>query len=238
MVLLFEIPNNQIMSSYFQVFIITFYIILHVALITEAFIIKDFKIVAFQTRIPMNYVGNVGNRKRVYSPRRKLPKFEDPIEAIAELEQKESEEAAMKLPAKSLLNIAMVNALGDTWKRHENDCGSSEVQIARAHARIQYLTEHMLRNKHDVASKRGMYGLVALRKKCTDYLYSRDKEKALEIVSKLNFRYRLPGRSWERQIKYAHFKNTKSKKVMKMQRNSRRIKLEQQQQHQAPPLQG
>ena len=44
----------------------------------------------------------------------------------------------------------------DEFKRHENDTGSPEVQIALLTARIAYLTEHLKVHKKDHHSRRGL----------------------------------------------------------------------------------
>jgi ribosomal protein S15 len=146
-----------------------------------------------------------------FRPRITQPQFEVPLDYLARMIEEDETKEKFRIPGKAELNNAIVTLAGNQWQRHENDVGSSEVQIARCNARIKYLTDHLLRNKHDYAAKRGMYAIVALRKRCTDYLYKHDKEKALAIVSALDYRYRPPGKCWDRAIKYSHFKNTKSK---------------------------
>ena len=49
-------------------------------------------------------------------------------------------------------------------KVHDTDTGSAEVQIAILSRRIKDLTSHLKKNKKDKHSRRGLLGIVALRK--------------------------------------------------------------------------
>jgi small subunit ribosomal protein S15 len=75
-----------------------------------------------------------------------------------------------------------------THKRHENDTGSPEVQIAILTERITYLTEHFKIHKKDHHSRRGLLKIVGQRRRLLDYLKSRDVERYRAIISKLGIR--------------------------------------------------
>ena len=75
-----------------------------------------------------------------------------------------------------------------TFKRDENDTGSSEVQIALLTERINELTEHLKIHKKDNHSRRGLLMMVGKRKSLLNYLAKKDLPKYREIVEKLNLR--------------------------------------------------
>lgn len=75
-----------------------------------------------------------------------------------------------------------------THKRHENDTGSPEVQIAILTERITYLTEHFKIHKKDHHSRRGLLKIVGQRRRLLDYLKSKDVERYRAIIEKLGIR--------------------------------------------------
>jgi small subunit ribosomal protein S15 len=76
----------------------------------------------------------------------------------------------------------------DSFKLHENDTGSPEVQIALLSARIQYLTEHFKVHKKDHHSRRGLLKLVGQRRKLLDYLKNKEVERYRSIIQRLEIR--------------------------------------------------
>lgn len=76
----------------------------------------------------------------------------------------------------------------DTYKLHENDTGSPEVQIALLTERINHLTEHLKVHKKDHHSRRGLLMMVGRRRALLNYLMKKDIERYRAIVSKLNLR--------------------------------------------------
>ena len=75
-----------------------------------------------------------------------------------------------------------------TFKRDENDTGSSEVQIALLTERINELTEHLKVHKKDNHSRRGLLIMVGKRKRLLRYLESKDVERYRDLIAKLNIR--------------------------------------------------
>lgn len=73
-------------------------------------------------------------------------------------------------------------------RRHENDCGSSEVQIALLTKRINHLIEHLKQHKKDNHTRRGLIILVGKRKKLMKYLKRKDSELFVSVCKKLNLR--------------------------------------------------
>lgn len=76
----------------------------------------------------------------------------------------------------------------EKFRRHEQDTGSAEVQIAILTERIKNLTEHLKEHKKDQASKRGLIGLVVRRRKLLDWLKREDEERYKKIIEELNLR--------------------------------------------------
>lgn len=76
----------------------------------------------------------------------------------------------------------------DTYKIHEGDTGSPEVQIAILTSRINTLTEHLKVNKKDHHSRRGMLKMVGHRRNLLNYLQKKDIERYRAIIKKLGIR--------------------------------------------------
>ena len=82
------------------------------------------------------------------------------------------------------LKQELIKKFGDNAK----DTGKTEVQIAILTAEIQALTTHMISNKKDMISKRGLYRKVAKRKNLLAYLERNDIERYRKILKELNLR--------------------------------------------------
>ena len=76
----------------------------------------------------------------------------------------------------------------NTFKRDENDTGSSEVQIALLTERINELTEHLKVHKKDNHSRRGLLKMVGKRRNLLNYLAKKDINRYREIAQKLSLR--------------------------------------------------
>ena len=74
------------------------------------------------------------------------------------------------------------------YQQTENDTGSSEVQIALLTARIEYLTEHMKANVHDVHTRYGLTKLVSKRRKLMTYLKRTNLESYRKLIQQLEVR--------------------------------------------------
>ena len=71
---------------------------------------------------------------------------------------------------------------------HENDTGSSEVQIALLTEEIKNLTEHLKTHKKDFSSRRGLLRKVSERRKLLKYLQRENLESFEELVKKLKLK--------------------------------------------------
>ncbi len=76
----------------------------------------------------------------------------------------------------------------ETFKKHDGDTGSPEVQIAILTERISNLTEHFKINKQDHHSRRGLLKLVGQRRRLLDYLKNKDISRYRDIIGKLGIR--------------------------------------------------
>ncbi|MEO0079392.1 MAG: 30S ribosomal protein S15 [candidate division WOR-3 bacterium] len=75
-----------------------------------------------------------------------------------------------------------------TYRMHESDTGSPEVQIAILTERINLLTEHLKVHKKDKHSRRGLIKLVNERRRHLNYLAKHHEERYERIVASLGLR--------------------------------------------------
>ena len=75
-----------------------------------------------------------------------------------------------------------------TYKTHEGDTGSPEVQVALLSERINYLTEHFKAHAKDHHSRRGLLMLVGRRRRLLDYLKTKDAHRYADLIKRLNIR--------------------------------------------------
>lgn len=74
------------------------------------------------------------------------------------------------------------------FQKFEGDTGSSEVQIALLTDRIQYLTDHLRRNKHDFETRRGLLRLVGQRRRQLRYLSKTNVASYRSMLERLGLR--------------------------------------------------
>jgi small subunit ribosomal protein S15 len=79
-------------------------------------------------------------------------------------------------------------ALIGTYKTHDGDTGSPEVQVAILSERINYLTEHFKSHAKDHHSRRGLLMLVGRRRRLLDYLKTKDAQRYADLIKRLNIR--------------------------------------------------
>jgi small subunit ribosomal protein S15 len=75
-----------------------------------------------------------------------------------------------------------------SYKTHEADTGSPEVQVAILSERINYLTEHFKAHAKDHHSRRGLLMLVGKRRRLLDYLKAKDAQRYADLIKRLNIR--------------------------------------------------
>jgi len=76
----------------------------------------------------------------------------------------------------------------DTYRIHESDTGSPEVQVSLLTERIRYLTEHFKTHKKDHHSRRGLLKLVGQRRRLLNYLRDADIERYRGLITRLGLR--------------------------------------------------
>ncbi len=76
----------------------------------------------------------------------------------------------------------------ETYKTHEGDNGSPEVQIAVLTSRILELTEHLRIHKHDESTRRGLLMLVGRRRRLMAYLRKKDFGRYKSVAERLSLR--------------------------------------------------
>ena len=75
-----------------------------------------------------------------------------------------------------------------SFRKHDADTGSPEVQVALLSERISYLTEHFKTHVKDHHSRRGLLKLVGQRRRLLDYLKAKDVEVYADLIRKLGIR--------------------------------------------------
>lgn len=75
-----------------------------------------------------------------------------------------------------------------SYRTHEGDTGSPEVQVALLSERINYLTEHFKTHAKDHHSRRGLLKLVGQRRRLLDYLKRKDSDRYAELIHRLGIR--------------------------------------------------
>ncbi len=76
----------------------------------------------------------------------------------------------------------------ESFKTHEGDTGSTEIQVAILTERINQLTRHMATNKHDFGTQRGLLKLVGQRRRLLNYLSQENVERYHTLIGKLGLR--------------------------------------------------
>ena len=75
-----------------------------------------------------------------------------------------------------------------SYRTHESDTGSPEVQVAILSERIGYLTEHFKTHAKDHHSRRGLLKLVGQRRRLLDYLKRKDTDRYADLIKRLGIR--------------------------------------------------
>jgi small subunit ribosomal protein S15 len=75
-----------------------------------------------------------------------------------------------------------------SYRIHDSDTGSPEVQVAILTSRITYLTEHFRTHKKDHHGRRGLLKLVSRRRHLLDYLKRKSAERYQATIERLGLR--------------------------------------------------
>jgi small subunit ribosomal protein S15 len=86
------------------------------------------------------------------------------------------------------LDTSQKQVIIETYKVHENDTGSPEVQVALLTERIKMLTEHFKKFSKDHNSRRGLLILVGARRRLLNYLKEKNVERYKKLIERLGLR--------------------------------------------------
>lgn len=87
-----------------------------------------------------------------------------------------------------MLDKKKKQAIINKFKVHENDTGSSQVQIAILSTEIDELAEHLKSHKQDHSSRRGLLKKVNERRKLLKYLQKENEESFRDLAKKLKLK--------------------------------------------------
>ncbi len=86
------------------------------------------------------------------------------------------------------LSSEQKQSIVQSFRIHDRDTGSPEVQIALLTKRIADLTEHLKVHKHDVHSRRGLFKMVGKRRALLEYLRREDAARYQQLIERLGLR--------------------------------------------------
>ena len=87
-----------------------------------------------------------------------------------------------------MLNIKEKRKIIEKTKTHENDSGSSEVQVGILTEEIEQLTKHLKKHPKDNHSRRGLLGMVSKRKQMLSYLQGNNEKRYNSLIKKLGLK--------------------------------------------------
>jgi len=75
-----------------------------------------------------------------------------------------------------------------SYRTHEGDTGSPEVQVAILTEKIRHLTEHLKLHRKDHASRRGLLMMVGKRSRLLKYLQKKEWARYQSLIERLGIR--------------------------------------------------
>ena len=75
-----------------------------------------------------------------------------------------------------------------SFRVHDSDTGSPEVQVALLTERINHLSDHLKTHKKDHASRRGLLKMVGHRSALLKYLTMKDRQRYRQLIERLGLR--------------------------------------------------
>ena len=76
-----------------------------------------------------------------------------------------------------------------SYRTHDADTGSPEVQVALLSARIEHLSEHFADHEKDHHSRRGLLKMVGTRRRLLQYLKRSDLPTYRALIEELGLRH-------------------------------------------------
>ena len=74
------------------------------------------------------------------------------------------------------------------YKVHENDTGSSDIQVAILTEEINNLNGHLSTHKKDHHSRRGLLKMIGTRRRLLKYLRENEVQRYRDLIAKLGLR--------------------------------------------------
>jgi len=81
-----------------------------------------------------------------------------------------------------------ISGIVETYRTHDTDTGSPEVQVAILSEKINYLTDHFKIHAKDHHSRRGLLRMVGKRRRLLDYLKGKDVGRYRAVIERLGIR--------------------------------------------------
>jgi small subunit ribosomal protein S15 len=75
-----------------------------------------------------------------------------------------------------------------TFRVHESDTGSPEVQVALLSARIEGLRGHFRSHEKDHHSRQGLFKMIGQRRRLLNYLRHKSLDRYQQLISRLGIR--------------------------------------------------
>ena len=88
----------------------------------------------------------------------------------------------------STMDATKKSELIGTYRQHETDTGSPEVQVALLTERINHLADHLKSHRKDHASRRGLLMMVGRRTRLLRFLHRASPERYAAVVKRLGIR--------------------------------------------------
>jgi small subunit ribosomal protein S15 len=87
-----------------------------------------------------------------------------------------------------LISHKAIQSTVESYRLHEKDTGSTEVQVALLTERINGLSEHFKVHKKDHHSRHGLLHLVSQRRRLLTYLRRTEPERYRTLIGRLGLR--------------------------------------------------
>ena len=81
------------------------------------------------------------------------------------------------------------SAIKKEYQLHDDDSGSSDVQVALLTKRIEDLTQHLKTHAKDHSSRHGLIKMVSTRRRLLDYIKGKDEERYNTLIKRLHLRH-------------------------------------------------
>ncbi len=94
----------------------------------------------------------------------------------------------LKIKQMAYLTAEKKQELFGQYGTSNSDTGSAESQVALFSYRINHLTEHLKKNRHDFGTQRALLRLVGKRRHILEYLKEKDIERYRALIKALGLR--------------------------------------------------